>query len=261
MRGFAVEGIGPKPGGPPELGGRGAVRPGPTGRRTVLGVIAAALPVLLIPLVAFLARSEYPETYPHVPLGALVCDRPLTLHLLDDRSGSTWTTDPMHRRERELAQLAAWDTNGDCDLRVAAASFDNVTPPLPPAPATSDRALRGVAAALPVEGDESSSTLAPTLAQSAAWAAAAPDQHHVAVVATDGEVDLDDTFAQIRKFPGDVVVIALGGPLPDEWKQVAGDVDAVVQLDGQVGLGDVATKVAGAVRQLADVRSQPGGAS
>lgn len=257
MSGFAVDGPGPREIGLPEQGGRGMGDPRPFRRRA----IGAAL-LLLVPMMAFAARRANPETYPHVPLGGLRCPNgSVTLHLIDDRSGSTWSTDPMRRREQELTQLARWETDESCRLEVAASSFDNVTPPLPPVAAGTDVAEVGIADALPVDGPESSSTLTPVLLQSTEWARRSPDHHHVAVIATDGMIDLDDAFPAIRDFPGDIVIMALGGQLPDEWRDVRDHVDRVVVLAGQVGLGDVAIAAADAVRSIVQKNQPDPGAS
>lgn len=207
--------------------------------------------VALAPLAAALtARTVYPENYPVVPLGTVPCQEPLSLHLIDDRSGSTWQTDPLRRRQRELVQLARWHAGDRCDLEVSALSFDSVTPAAPPGP-TSDRStLDRVATALPVDGPESSSTLTPSVQQATEWAARASGRRHIAVVATDGMVDTEDAIPALRRFPGETVVIALGGPLPPEWEAGADVIDHVVVLDRQVGLGDVAANVAEGIRQL-----------
>ena len=229
---------------------RRATGPGPTPARPVRRRRRVRAPRwLLAPLVAvpLVARSTWPEPYPTVPLPPLTCQQPqrgLLTIVVDDRSTSTYSTDPDHRREPELRQVMQWLDDADCHPHDAGAvaQFDNVLPPLPPTDL--DGGISTVLAALPDTAPPSTSTLAPPVRQATQWALARPDLEPVVLIATDGELnDFDAAFSALREFPGQVYVLALGGPLPSEWTPAA-VVDGVTELRDQVAFGDVARSIA-----------------
>jgi len=219
--------------------------------------VAAAVLVGVIPLAALAASTRYPATYPVVPLAPLRCDRPVTIAFVDDRSSSTWVTDPLRRREREMAQLARWEADDDCALQIGAMSFDDVVAAAPPADVTAPGTVAAVEQALPVHGPVSSSTLEPSVDQANRWSTSRAGDVDVLVIATDGLLaDMDDALDALAGYPGPVVVMALGGGLPAEWDR-PGLIDRTVVLDRQVNLGDVARATSGAVRSLVDGDGRP----
>lgn len=214
------------------------------------------LPLLIIPLAA---RSLWPEPYPTVPLPPLACDNPekgLLTIVVDDRSGSTYRTDPDRRREPEIRQVVHWLDQADChpDDAVAVAQFDNVLPPL--TPARLDDGLERILAAIPDTAPESSSTLTGPVTQATAWAEQHPDLQPVLLIATDGELaDYDTAFPALDAFPGPVNILALGGPLAADWDRAA-VTDGITELRGQVVLGDVARPLAQLLQPASTLRNK-----
>ncbi len=214
------------------------------------------LPLLVVPLAA---RSLWPEPYPTVPLRPLACDNPekgLLTIVVDDRSGSTYRTDPDRRREPEIRQVIHWLDRADChpDDAVAVAQFDNVLPPLPPTQLNTG--LDRILAAIPDTAPESSSSLTAPITQATTWAEQNLQLQPALLIATDGELaDYDTAFPALNTFPGPVNILALGGPLPADWDR-AGVTDGVTELRDQVALGDVARPLAQLLQPASTLRNK-----
>jgi hypothetical protein len=241
--------------GPGTIGG-GGLRPRRDRPRRWHRRVAAVLLLPLIPIAALAASARYPAAYPVVPLARLDCERPVTITFVDDRSSSTWDTDPLRRREREMAQLARWAADDGCALRMGAMSFDDVVAPTAPADVTARGTVARLERTLPVHGPVSSSTMAPSVRQATRWAEARPGDTDIVVIATDGLLaDLGPAISALETYPGPVVVMALGGDLPAAWDR-PGLVERTVVLDRQVGLGDVARSTSAAIRDLVAVEDR-----
>ncbi len=237
----------------PEPGrvGDGSIRlrrpgPEPRGHRLTpwLGLAALLLPLL--------ARAQWPEPYPQVPLAPLVCAdsaASLVIDIIDDRSSSTYVNDPRHRREPELRQVIEWFDQANChvDDAVSVQSFDNVLAPVPRTALKDDDSLNRVLSALPDQAPESSSTLGPTTRTATSWASHQPGATNMLLVATDGELtDFEDAIAALAQYPGPIHVVALGGDLPAEWQHAP--IHHVTALRSQARFGDIARAIADEIR-------------
>lgn len=207
------------------------------------------LTALLLPVVA---RAQWPEPYPQVPLAPMVCAdsaAPLVIDIIDDRSSSTYANDPRHRREPELRQVIEWFDQANChvDDAVSVQSFDDVLAPVPRTGLKNDDSLNRVLRALPDQAPESSSTLGPTTRRATSWATHQPGATNMLLVATDGELtDFEDAFAELAQYPGPVHVVALGGEMPPEWDHAPSH--HVTTLRREARFGDIARTIATDIR-------------
>lgn len=211
-----------------------------------LGLVALVLPLV--------ARAQWPAPYPQVPLAPLVCTdsaAPLVVDIIDDRSFSTYSNDPRHRREPELRQVIEWFDQGNCHAAdaVSAQSFDDVLAPVPRTTLHDRASVRRVLGAIPDRAPESSSTLGPTTRRAVSWASQQPAATNMLLIATDGELnDFGDAFAALAQYPGQVHVVALGGDLPPEWEDAPSHHVTVLRREAR--FGDIAQAIA---KEIQDV--------
>jgi hypothetical protein len=214
------------------------------------------LAALLLPL---LARAQWPEPYPQVPLAPLACPdsrAPLVVDIIDDRSSSTYANDPRHRREPELRQVIEWFDQANChvDDAVSVQSFDDVLTPVGRTVLNDDGSLNRVLDALPDRAPESSSTLGPTTRRATSWASHQPATTNMLLVATDGELtDFQEAFGALEQYPGAVHILALGSDLPPEWKLAPSH--RVTTLRFEARFGDIARAIADELQGVSRNRS------
>lgn len=224
-----------------------------------------ALPLgllLLVPLVlvALWAATRLGAAYPPIALPTAgpcpATPRPVHLVLMLDDSGSTADTDPATRRYPEATQVIDWMARSRCgsDESVSVVHFGATAGATGPVALGGDLdPVRGaLAGPNPTVGIDAT-RLGPAVGALRALIASSPAGQTIAVVMSDGQVEDPWELRSLVGTGATIDVVALGGPLPDEWAS-AGITD-VVALDASSPVGSIGTEIA--IRWLDATRTAP----